>query len=125
MPSDRSVVHASSQGRPRRTREFINRISVTGTMHAFEDLKQAPSLTLVSLRMQDAFPLEVDIIDNGVAALRSSRQAVELLLYVGSIARRRFIQHFRQRALQPANEKFGLKSRSEEHTSELQSPKYV
>src|SRR5437773_12205048 len=98
MPSDRSVVHASSQGRPRRTREFINRISVTGTMHAFEDLKQAPSLTLVSLRMQDAFPLEVDIIDNGVAALRSSRQSVKLLLDVASLGRRRFGEHFGHRA---------------------------
>src|SRR5947207_15856414 len=96
MPSDRSVVHASSQGRPRRAREFINRISVTGTMHAFEDLKQAPSLILVSLRMQDAFPLKVDLIDNGVAVLRSSRQAVELLLYVGSLVSRRFIENGRQ-----------------------------
>src|SRR6059036_1822552 len=99
MPSDRSVVHASSQGRPRRTREFINCNSVTGTMHAFEDLKQAPSLTLVSLRMQDAFPLEIDIIDNGVAPLLGSRQSVKLLLHVGSLGRGRFIQHFGQRAL--------------------------
>src|SRR5207247_8819848 len=110
MPSDRSVVHASSQGRPRRTREFINRISVTGTMHAFEDLKQAPSLTLVSLRMQDAFPLEVDIIDNGVAPLRGSRQAVELVLYGGSIARRPLLQPLRQQATQPHNEHTGMKT---------------
>ena len=78
-------------------------------MHRFEDLKQTPSLTLVTLRMQDAFPFKVYVIDKGVAPVCSSRHTVELLLHVGSIGRRRFIQHFRQSAVQPGNKEFGLK----------------
>jgi len=68
-------------------------------MHRFENLKQAPSLALITFRVQDAFPLKVHIIDKGVTSLWSSRQVLELLLYVGPIDSRRFIQHFRQRAL--------------------------
>ena len=101
-------MHASCQYRFRCVREFINCTSVGSSMHRFEDLKQAPSLTLITLCVQDAFTLKVYIIDKGVAPVCSSRHTVELLLHVGSIGRRRFIQHFRQRALQPANEKFGL-----------------
>ena len=78
-------------------------------MHAFEDLEQAPSLALITLRVQNAFPFKVYIIDERIAALWSSRQALELLLYVGSIGRRRFGEHFRQSALQPGNKEFSLK----------------
>src|SRR5881628_4276105 len=109
MPLSRGVVHASGQYRFRRTREFINRSSVGSAVHAFEDLQQAPSLTLITLRVQDAFPFKVYIIDKCVAPLWSSRQALELLLYVGSIGRRRFGEHFRQSALQPGNKEFSLK----------------
>src|SRR4029077_5729147 len=108
MPLGRSVVHASSQGRPRRGHEFINRSSVRATMHALEHLKQAPSLALITLRVQDPFPFKVYIIDKGVASLRSSRQALELLLHIRSIGRRRFGEHFGQRAFQPRNKEFGL-----------------
>ena len=77
-------------------------------MHAFEYLKQAPSLALITLRVQNAFPFKVYIIDERIAALWSSRQALELLLDVGSIGRRCFGEHFRQRAFQPSNKEFGL-----------------
>ena len=77
-------------------------------MHRFEHLKQAPSLALITLRMQDAFPFEVYVIDKSETSLWCSLQALELLLDVGSIGRRRFIQHFRQRALQSRNQKFSL-----------------
>jgi len=99
MPFGWGVVHASGQYRFRRAREFINRSSVRGSMHAFEDLQQAPSLTLITFRVQDAFPFEVYIIDKGVTPLWSSRQLLELLLYVGSVGRHCFGEHFRQRPL--------------------------
>src|SRR5882724_7649179 len=99
MPLGRGVVHASGQYRFRRTREFINRSSVGGTVHGFEDLQQAPPLTLITLRAENAFPFKVYIIDKGVAPLWSSCQPLELLLYVGAIGRRRIGEHFRQRPL--------------------------
>ena len=68
-------------------------------MHAFEDLEQAPSLALITLCAQDAFPFKIYVIDKGVAALWGSREALKLLLYIGSIGRRRFSEHFRKRAL--------------------------
>ena len=78
-------------------------------MHAFEDLQQAPPLTLITLRVENAFAFKVYIIDKGVAPMWSSRQPLELLLYVGSIGRRRFGEHFRHRPLQPGNKEFSLK----------------
>ena len=78
-------------------------------MHIFEDLKQAPTLTLITLCVQDSFSFEVHIIDERVAALRRARQSLELLLNVRTISRRSFVQHFRQRILQPVNEEFRLK----------------
>ena len=78
-------------------------------MHAFEDLQQAPPLTLITLRVEHSFAFKVYIIDKGVAPLRSSRQPLELLLYVSAIGRRRFGEHFRQGALQPGNKEFSLK----------------
>jgi len=53
-------------------------------VHAFQDLKQAPALPLVTLRMQDALSLEIYVIDKGVTSLRSFGEALELLLYVCS-----------------------------------------
>src|SRR4029077_3375945 len=108
MPLGRSVVHASSQGRPRRVHEFINRSSVRCTMHVFEHLKQAPTLALITLRVQDAFSFEIYIIDKGVASLWSSRQAFELLLDVGAVGRRRLGEHFWKRLFQPCNKEFSL-----------------
>ena len=69
MPFGRRVMHASSQGRSGRVHEFINRSSVGCIMHAFEYLKQAPSLALITLRVQNAFPFKVYIIDERIAAL--------------------------------------------------------
>src|SRR5437016_5173252 len=109
MPLGRGVVHALGQYRFRRTREFINRSRVRSAVHAFEDLQQAPSLTLITLRVENAFAFKVHIIDKGVAPMWSSRQSLELLLYVGAISRRRFGEHFRQSALQPGNKEFSLK----------------
>jgi len=59
-------------------------------MHRFERLKQAPSLALITLRMQDAFSFEVYVIDKGETSLWRSLQSLELLLYVCSIGNRRF-----------------------------------
>ena len=109
MSLGRGVVHPSGQYRFRRTREFIYRSSVRGTVHGFEDLQQAPPLTLITLRVENAFAFKVYIIDKGVAPMWSSRQPLELLLYVGSISRRRFGEHFRQGAFQPSNKEFSLK----------------
>src|SRR5436190_21435451 len=95
-------MHASVQYRFRRTREFIYRSSVRGTVHGFEDLQQAPPLTLITLRVENAFAFKVYIIDKGVAPMWSSCQSLELLLYVGSIGRRRFGEHFRSRDLHPS-----------------------
>lgn len=78
-------------------------------MHIFEDLKQAPTLTLVTLCVQDSFSFEIHIIDERVAALRRALQSLELLLNVRTIGRRSFLEHFRQRILQPVNEEFRLK----------------
>ena len=78
-------------------------------MHIFEDLKQAPTLTLITLCVQDSFSFKVHIIDKRVAALWRARQSLELLLNVRTIRRRGFRQHFRWRILQPGNEEFSLK----------------
>ena len=109
MPLGGGVVHASGQYRFRRTGELIDRSSLRATLHAFEDLQQAPPLTLITFRVENSFAFKVYIIDKGVTALWSSRQPLELLLYVGSIGRRRFGEHFRQSALQPGNKEFSLK----------------
>ena len=99
MTFGRRIVHASSQGRLRRARKFINRSGVRSAMHRFEHLKQTPSLALVTLRMQHAFSFEVYVIDKGETSARRSLQSLELLLYVCSLGRRCFIQHFWQRPL--------------------------
>ena len=78
-------------------------------MHSFQDLKQAPALTLVTLRMQDAFSFEIYVIDERITSLGSFGEALELGLYAGSISRRRFGKHFRQRGFQPGDKKFRLK----------------
>jgi hypothetical protein len=56
-------------------------------MHRFEHLKQAPSLALITLRMEDAFSFEVYVIDKGETSLRRSLQSLELL-HICSIGRR-------------------------------------
>src|SRR5438094_2710984 len=99
MTFGRRIVDASSQGRLRCAHEFINRTGVRSTVYAFQNLKQAPSLALVTFGVQDAFPFEVDVIHKGETSSWRSPHALELLLYVCSIGRRCFIQHFRQRAL--------------------------
>jgi hypothetical protein len=78
-------------------------------VHVFEDLKQAPTLTLITLCVQDSFSFEVHIIDKRVTALWRARQSLELLLNVRTLSRRGFRQHFRQRILQPGNQEFSLK----------------
>jgi len=78
-------------------------------VHIFEDLKQAPTLTLITLCVQDSFSFEVHIIDERVTAMGRARQSLELLLNVRTVGRRCFGQHFRQRILQPGNEEFRLK----------------
>ena len=92
-------MHPSSQGRLRCARKFINRSGVRSSMHRFEHLKQAPSLTLITLCVQDAFSFEVYVIDKGKTSLRRSLQSLELLLHICPIRGRGFSQHLRQRAL--------------------------
>ena len=65
-------------------------------MHIFEDLKQAPTLTLITLCVQDSFSFEVHIIDKRVTAPWRARHSLELLLNVRTIRRRGFRQHFRE-----------------------------
>ena len=90
--------------------EFVDCRGARGSaVHVFKDLKQAPTLTLITLRVQDSFSFEVHIIDKRVPALWRVRQSLELLLNVRTIGRRGFGQHFRQRILQPGNQEFGLK----------------
>jgi hypothetical protein len=38
-------------------------------MHRFQDLKQTPALALIALRVQDAFSLEIYVIDERVTSL--------------------------------------------------------
>ena len=89
-------------------REFVNRTGVRVTVHVLEHLQQTPSLILVALRVQDAFSLEVYVIDQGIASLWRSHEAFKLLLHVRSVGRRRFGQHLRQSILQSGNKKFCL-----------------
>ena len=67
-------------------------------MHPFENLKQAPALASISFRVQDSFALEIHIINERVTAPRRARQELELLLHLRAVGRRRFGEHFRQRA---------------------------
>ena len=69
MTFGRRIVHASNQGRLRCAYEFINRTGVGSAVHRFEDLKQTPSLALITLRVQDAFPFEIYVIDKGETSL--------------------------------------------------------
>src|SRR5205823_14134260 len=101
MSFSRGVVHALSQDRLCCACKFISGISVRSAVHRFENLKQAPSLALITFRVENTFPFEVHIIDQGIASLRSSRQTLELFPYVRAIGGRRFGQHFWERALQP------------------------
>src|SRR5437870_10046180 len=98
MAFGRRVLHPLSQHGLCRPREFVNRAGVRSAMHGFQDLKQAPAPALVTLRMQDAFSLEIYVIDQGVTSLRSFGETLELLLYVCSSRRSRFGKHFGQRA---------------------------
>src|SRR4029453_3930868 len=100
MPLSRSILYASGQNRFRRASEFVDCYCARGSaVHIFEDLKQAPTLPLITLRVQDSFPFEVNIIDKRVAALWRARQSLELLLNVRALSRSGFCQHFRQRIL--------------------------
>jgi len=104
----RSVLHAARQDSFGRAREFIGRARIRIPLHRFEHLKQTPSLSLVTFRLQNAFSFEVDVIDKGVASLWRFRKAFKLFLHVNSVGRRRFGQHLRQRSIQSGNKKFCL-----------------
>ena len=99
MAFGRRVLHPLSQHCLCRPREFINRVGARSAVHAFQDLKQAPPLALVTFRMQDALSLEIYVIDQGITSLRRFGETLELFLHVRSIRRRRFGKHFGQRAL--------------------------
>src|SRR5207249_6709676 len=78
MTFGRRIVHASNQGRLRCEDEFINRTGVGSAVHRFEDLKQTPSLALITLRVQDAFPFEINDIVKAEKSRRCPPQAPEL-----------------------------------------------
>src|SRR5437773_3353222 len=103
------IMHALNQRSLRCACKFISGISVRSAVHRVENLKQAPSLALITFRVENTFPFEVHIIDQAIASLWSSRQTLELLLYVRAIGGRRFGEHFWERALQPDHKEFGLK----------------
>jgi hypothetical protein len=103
------IMHALNQRGLRCACKFISGISVRSAVHRFENLKQTPTLALITFRVEHAFPFEVHIIDQGITSLWSSRQTLELLLYVRAIGGRSFGEHFWERALQPGHEEFGLK----------------
>ena len=63
------VVHALSQDRLCCACKFISGAGVRSAMHRFENLKQAPSLALITFRVKHAFPFEVHIIDQGITSL--------------------------------------------------------
>src|SRR5436309_15301468 len=102
------IMHALNQRGLRCACKFISGISVRTAVHRFENLKQAPSLALITFRVENTFPFEVHIIDQGIASLLSSRTTLELFLYVRAIGGRRFDEHFWERALQPGHKGFGL-----------------
>jgi hypothetical protein len=68
MAVGRSILDAARQDDFGRAREFIRRAWIRITVHRFQHLKQTPSLPLVTLRVQNAFSFEVDVIDEGVAS---------------------------------------------------------
>ena len=45
-------------------------------MHIFKDLKQAPTLTQITLYVEDSFALEVHIIDQGIPSPRQLRTQI-------------------------------------------------
>src|SRR5689334_4946109 len=102
------VLDPSSQDRTRCVRELVNRTLFRSAVHVFQDLKQPPALALVTFGTQNAFPLEIHVVNQGIASLWSFRQARKLLLYVGSFGRPRFGEHFRQSAFQAGQKKFRL-----------------
>ena len=84
------IMHALNQRGLRCACKFISGTGVRSAVHRFENLKQAPSLALITFRVENTFPFEVHIIDQGIASLRSSRQTLELFPYVRAIGGRRF-----------------------------------
>jgi hypothetical protein len=87
---------------------LIDRARAVST-HPFQDLKQAPTLAAITLRMQHAFALEIDLIDQRVTALGSAGHALELLLHILAFRRRRFIEHFGQGVSEAFDQEFRLK----------------
>src|SRR5260370_20740465 len=85
MSFGRGIMHALNQRGLRCACKFISGISVRSAVHRFENLKQAPSLALITFRVENTFPFEVHIIDQGIASLWSSRQTLELFPYVRAI----------------------------------------
>src|SRR4051812_42636832 len=108
MPFWRSVVNAARQHGFGSAREFSSGTGFRAPMHGFEHLKQAPTVALITLAVQDTFSLEIHIIDKRIAPLWCFCQTFKLLLHVSSIGGRRFGQHFRQSGFQSGNKKFRL-----------------
>src|SRR5207244_4721843 len=100
------IMHALNQRGLRCACKFISGTGVRSAVHRFENLKQAPSLALITFRVENTFPFEVHIIDQGIASLWSSRQTLELLLYVRAFGGRRCDQLFSARGVQPRPEDF-------------------
>src|SRR5204863_228267 len=91
MPLSRGVLDAPNQNLSCRSGEFFDRRRATPClMHAFENLKQAPALISITLRVQDSFTFEVHIIGKCITALWRVRDTLELALYMRAFGRHRF-----------------------------------
>ena len=65
----RSILNTPAKDGFGSTREFIRRAGLRVPVHLFEHLKQTPTLAPITFRVQDAFSLEIHIIDKRVASL--------------------------------------------------------
>ncbi len=88
------------------------------TVHVFQNLEQTPAHAAISFRRQSAFPFEIDVIDQGVAAVRARRHALELASHIFGIVS--LDEHFRERILQTPDKELRLEiDRIGEETAKL------
>src|SRR5437899_11297830 len=87
------IMHALNHRGLRCACKFISGTGVRSAVHRFENLKQAPSLALITFRVENTFTFEVHIIVQGIESLCSSSQTIVLLLFVLSFGGRLFVKH--------------------------------
>jgi len=103
------MVNAIAQDGFRRFGKALYRFSSSGFgFHSFEDLQQAPTLPVVTLRGKNTFTFEVHIIDEGITAIGGAGHAVEPFLDQPLVHAPCIRQHLRKRAMEAVHQKFGL-----------------